>query len=272
MKKYAILGYNSLNIGDDIQSFVVSTLLPISYIVLRDDYDKVYDFKTGKQVVLKEKIHLIMNGWFMHSYDGKYKIHYNIKFPIKNNLIVPIFISTCLSKNIKKLFDNESLQYYKKFQPVYCRDTTTMKNLKKNNIDCNFFGCITEILDIKSVKDNDFYKKKYKDSIIYIDCPELFKKRNKNQKAFYFDHYINDIKNMNVKKRIEFAEDRLSRYKYAKKIISYRMHAFLPCRAMGLNVKYVGMRNIYRTKDLVNKKPNRKYLHDTFYKIIDNVI
>ena len=75
MKKYAILGYNSLNIGDDIQSFVVSTLLPISYIVLRDDYDKVYDFKTGKQVVLKEKIHLIMNGWFMHSYDGKYKIH-----------------------------------------------------------------------------------------------------------------------------------------------------------------------------------------------------
>ena len=76
---------------------------------------------------------------------------------------------------------------------------------------------------------------------------------------------------MNVKKRIEFAEDRLSRYKYAKKL-SHTECTFLPCRAMGLNVKYVGIRNIYRTKDLVNKKPNRKYLYDTFYKIIDNVI
>ena len=38
-KKYAILGYNTINIGDDIQSFVTSTYLDISYIVNRDEYD-----------------------------------------------------------------------------------------------------------------------------------------------------------------------------------------------------------------------------------------
>ena len=32
-KKYAILGYNITNIGDDIQSYITSTLLDISYIV-----------------------------------------------------------------------------------------------------------------------------------------------------------------------------------------------------------------------------------------------
>ena len=42
--KYAILGYDTINIGDDIQSFVTSTLLDISYIILRDNYDIIYDF------------------------------------------------------------------------------------------------------------------------------------------------------------------------------------------------------------------------------------
>ena len=35
MTKYAVLGYNTINIGDDIQSFVTSTLLNISYIIMQ---------------------------------------------------------------------------------------------------------------------------------------------------------------------------------------------------------------------------------------------
>lgn len=50
LKKYAILGYNTINIGDDIQSVVTSTLLDISYIVNRDDYDLIYNYNTGELI------------------------------------------------------------------------------------------------------------------------------------------------------------------------------------------------------------------------------
>ena len=60
-KKYAILGYKTINIGDDIQSFVTSTLLNISYIVARDDYDLIYNYNTGELITnLEENIYLIL--------------------------------------------------------------------------------------------------------------------------------------------------------------------------------------------------------------------
>ena len=49
-KKFAILGYKTINIGDDIQSFITSTLLDISYIIDRDDYDIIYDYNTEKKL------------------------------------------------------------------------------------------------------------------------------------------------------------------------------------------------------------------------------
>jgi hypothetical protein len=71
-KKFAVLGYKTINIGDDIQSFVTSTLLDISYIVERDDYDIIYDYNTGESITnLEENIYLIMNGWFMHNSNWK---------------------------------------------------------------------------------------------------------------------------------------------------------------------------------------------------------
>ena len=95
MKKYAVLGYDTINIGDDIQSFIASTLVKPSYIVMRDNYEKVYDFETGEPVELTEEVHLIMNGWFMHGADwiGPTKTMHNVKFPYKNDLIIPVFIS-----------------------------------------------------------------------------------------------------------------------------------------------------------------------------------
>ena len=55
IQKFAVLGYKTINIGDDIQSLVTSTLLDITYIIERDDCDLIYEFHTGKQVTnLKE--------------------------------------------------------------------------------------------------------------------------------------------------------------------------------------------------------------------------
>ena len=259
--KFAILGYDTINIGDDIQSFVTSTLLDISYIILRDDYNKIYDFNNGELIKsLDEPVYLIMNGWFMHG-DSK------IKFPIKNDKIIPIYISTCLSKDVPLLYTNECIKHYKKYEPIMCRDKTTYNLLKEKGVNVKFYGCLTQLLDVKYVPDNNVYKEKYKDSIIYIDCEDEWDKRNKDEKNFYFRHYIDEILTMTPKQRINYARDLLSKYKYAKKIYSHRLHAFLPCRAMNLDVEYVGDLN-YRVCDLVNNIPNKLELHKKFLEYI----
>lgn len=268
-KKYAILGYNTINIGDDIQSFVTSTLLDISYIVNRDDYDLIYNYNTGELITnLEEKIYLIMNGWFMHNSNWETGNN-NIKFPIKNNNIIPIYISTCLSKDVPLLYKKECIENYKKNSPILCRDKTTLNLLKNKGVDANLYGCLTQLLDIKNIPDNNSYEEKYKDSIIYIDCPNKWKKRNKNEKNYYFEHYIHEIMNMNPKQRINYAEDLLTKYKYARKIYSHRLHAFLPCRAMGLDVEYVGDLN-YRVVDLVSTNPDKLKLNQKFLNYIES--
>ena len=58
------------------------------------------------------------------------------------------------------------------------------------------------------------------------------------------------------------------RFKYAKKIYSSRLHAFLPCRAMGLDIEYIGDIN-YRVSDLVCCNPDKSKLKETFLDYIE---
>jgi hypothetical protein len=266
MTKYAILGYSTINVGDDIQSFVTSTLLNISYIVNRDDYDIIYDFNTGEKVILDEKIFLIMNGWFMHNSDWKTG-NGHIKFPIKHVMITPIYISTCLSGDVPLLYKDECIKHYKHYSPILCRDLTTVNLLHNKGVHADFFGCVTQLLDISNVPDNDDFKRIYLNSIIYVDCPKLWEKRNTHEKNFYFEHYIDKLQDMKPKNRIEFAMNLLSKYKHAKKIYSSRLHAFLPCKAMGLDVEYVGIMD-YRVKDLCTQVDKLK-LTESFFSFIN---
>lgn len=269
MKKYAILGYDTINIGDDIQSFVTSTLITPSYIINRDDYDKVYDYETGERVELNEEVYLIMNGWFMHGPEwvGNNKPITGIKFPIKNELIIPIFISTCLPYACKELYEKESLEYLDKYSPILCRDKDTHDKLAENNITSGYFGCLTQLLDISSLDDNEDYAEKYKDSVIFVHGNDLFRMNQINitDKKYVIDHYINDLRYVeNPKERLNAAHDLLVQYKYAKKIYTTRLHCFLPCRAMGLDVEYVGETD-YRTKELINSIPDKESLKEIFY-------
>ena len=162
-----------------------------------------------------------------------------------------------------------TIEHNKKNSPILCRDKTTLKLLTNKGVDVNFYGCLTQLLDIKNVPDNNSYKEKYKDSVIYIDCPNKWKKRDKNEKNYCFNHYIHELMNMNPKQRIDYARDLLTKYKYAKKIYSHRLHAFLPCRAMGLDVEYVGDLN-YRVSDLISTNPDKLKLNQEFLNYIES--
>jgi hypothetical protein len=270
-EKYAVLGYSTIDIGDDIQSFITSTLLPIAYIIVRDDYDKIYDFQTGNIVSsLDHDVYLIMNGWFMHNPDWR-SGNNKIKFPIRNPKIKPIYISSCFSQDVPALYTKECIDHYKENSPILCRDMTTYSLLQKHNVDIEFFGCVTQLLDFHSVNELPECHETYKDSIIYIDCPYEWKKRDKKENNVYIEHYQTAIGKKNPRERIEYAHNLLSRYKIAKKIYTGRLHAFLPCRAMGLNVEYVGDLN-YRVKDLVNTTPDKELLRQRFFDFINKKV
>lgn len=264
-KKIAILGYETINVGDDIQSFITSTLVKPDYVINRDDYDEIYDFNTKERILgLKEDVVLIMNGWFMHSGDKSLGWK-NIKFPIKNSRIRPFYISTCLAKETPELLEKEKVESYINNQPFLCRDMHTKKNLDILGVNNEFFGCMTQLLSIDDVGENDEYKEKFSGSTIYVDC----KSRNtQGEKIFFSNHYINELRGKNPVSRIRFAKTILQKYRYAKKIYTSRLHCFLPCRAMGLNVEYVGVVD-WRTQDLVTKMPNVEKMKKIFYENLE---
>ena len=126
-KTYAILGYSTENIGDDIQSFIAGKIFSPKYIINRDDYTQVYSYETRNPVSIEEdRIHLIMNGWMMHDVygHGPYSPQFtnNYKFPIENKRIVPIFLATHLSPYVPYLLEKQCIDYYKQHEPIYCRD------------------------------------------------------------------------------------------------------------------------------------------------------
>ena len=119
------------NYGDDIQSVAAMDLL-----------DKVDFFLNRENLSNPEycdTIKFICNGWFMHNPD---------KWPPATNLI-PLFISfhvTNWNDSYKKIINKNLYNYYKKYEPIGCRDLYTLNLFKKINIKAYFSRlCYTDI-------------------------------------------------------------------------------------------------------------------------------
>ena len=96
-----------------------------------------------------------MNGWFMHQ--PQTGLRQRILF---------CFVAFHINKLAEKeLLSNESIEYYKKFETIGCRDYDTVKNLR-GKVDAYFSGCMTLTLGEK-------YTSKQKDGSIYFtDVPQ----------------------------------------------------------------------------------------------------
>lgn len=135
MKK-GLLVYDSLgktggyyNIGDTIQSIAALQFMPnVDYFVNREELNEFSE----------DEILLIMNGWFMH----------NPKNWPPSDFIKPLLISFHINEYVKELLtSNESILFYKKNQPIGCRDFNTMELLREKGVDAYFSGCLTLTLN-----------------------------------------------------------------------------------------------------------------------------
>lgn len=230
--KYGVIIYpKSKNYGDDIQTIAAGKLLPsIDYYLDRENLNLVN---------VNEKLKVILNGWFMEN-----PLNWP---PVKN--INPLFISfhiTHQNKSDRVLINKTHYNYFKKYEPIGCRDYHTLNLFNKIGIKAYFSGCIT--LTLK----NQFKEIDRNEEILLID-PLNSKIPNKLQKKIinniipdsiknkiqYISHFHNDIKD-NFS-RLQYVENLIEKYSKAHLIVTSRIHAALPALALNTPVLFLDL-------------------------------
>lgn len=276
--KYGLLTYPSHNLGDYIQSIAAMQFLPRVDMYINREY--------LNRVKSREKIKLILNGWFMHLPQN---------WP-PSEAILPLFISFHISPNVaQKMLSRKSIEYFKKYEPIGTRDTFTMELLKKQGIDAYFSGCLTLTLNYK------FSYPKNRNKILIIDLYEevidylpaeiinsaefithnisysldkfFYNFFSKNFPTFYsFTKKIKISKIIKIllwrtdlifrkfkdsvetqKKCLKNAEETVKKLSESKLVITSKLHCALPCLAFNTPVIFIH-KNLHdpRVKDYVN--------------------
>jgi len=233
--KYAVLSYSTPNIGDDIQSLAAIHLLNNNNI-----HEYLYVDREKLKSYNGEPVHLVMNGWFMHDLD---------QFP-PSKYITPLFIGFhCASQHHERLI-KENIEYFKRFEPIGCRDNHTKNIFHKYNINAYFSGCLTLAFNEISKKDGLIYNVdiKIERDRVNLDCnnEHLFEILHLNKNIISIEHHINDQSlKLNIQNRFDRANELLNLYRNAELVITSRLHCALPCRSFGTNVIF--MHNNYNS-------------------------
>ena len=223
--KYGVIVYrNTRNIGDDIQSYAASKLLPqVDYYIEREQLDT---FRPKED----EPVNAIMNGWFMYN---------KLAWPV-SPCINPLYISMHFWKNDALGIDSSFLkglggEELRQYAPIGCRDTETQQMLEECGIKTWFSGCLT--LTLKPVfpqtdggyiclvnaseKVAEYINKQYPDEVI----------RKIDQEA---DGLVKQ--RADWVERFSEVEKLLTIYQNAKAVVTTRLHCAMPCLALGTPV------------------------------------
>lgn len=223
---FDLLSYSTRNIGDDIQSLAaLGNIGRVHDFVDRDNLN-------GSQSTNK----IILNGWFAHQTKASRDADaLKFSWPPSSSL-QPLFVSFHLAdKAAPFLLTAKGIRYLKKHQPIGCRDHATQALLEKCGIKTEFTGCLTLTLDERKTVPRDGY-------VAISDMPknlsrsvkEYFEK-SQDVPAYEISHALSDEVSCPVK-RLRLAEDYLNFYAGARFVLTTRLHAALPCIAMGVPV------------------------------------
>lgn len=209
---YGVIGYNSVNIGDEIQSVAAMRFLPHV-----DEYPKREDlenFTPKNNKVTK----LIMNAWWMW---------HPKRFPPSEEIIDPLLISMYFRQEVRKNFSKGKVrQYLIKHGPVGCRDMGTYNWLKSVDIPAYFSGCLTLTLQ----RNYEIPRQGY---VVCVDVPkhvvEEIKKLT-NRPVYVLTRKL--LSALNTPERMELAKLMLRVYHDAHLVISPRFHVIMPSLAM----------------------------------------
>jgi hypothetical protein len=224
--KYALLKYSTMNLGDEIQSIAARQFLPsVDYYVDRDRLNS-YRFNDRPKIIL--------NGWYTHRPES---------WPPEEQKYDPLIISFHISNehgsSVEALTSPRALEYYKRHEPIGCRDFFTRDLLRSKGVDAYFSGCLTLTLqrDARLTRDQSF---------LAVDVPEdILEKLVPSAAARERIERVNPLKPLGHSQRLLGAIGCQRRYnfysagrllhKYARArfVVTTRLHCALPCFAYG---------------------------------------
>lgn len=225
--KFATFVYNETNVGDDIQTIAQLGVLPKANDIIAFNRDYVASYRGSKRVFL-------MNGWF-----GQFP------WPPSEE-VDPIFISFHAAH--AGLISEELFSYYKKHEPIGCRDKATVENFRSIGIDAYFSGCLTLTLN------NPYSDAEREGYVVIVDAhlgdagsyppstPELLHKlvpASIIKNAILIEQEVSSKYNNNYVYKTNKAIGLLELYSKARLVITTRLHCALPCLALGTPVVFM---------------------------------
>ena len=211
-----------INLGDNIQTFGVEILYEMmGYNKNEIEEVNMYNFHDYSS----DKIIVPMSAFF--SSELGYKV-----IPT-SECILPLFIG--FHSHDETILDN--IEYFKKYQPIGCRDQYTRDLLEERGIEAYISGCASILLPKRK-------KTPKEDKVFFVDTPNELEKyipERIRQNSEYISHVINvNTLNYSEKERKmydEIARNLVNRYKNeATLVVTSRLHCAVPCMAMGIPV------------------------------------
>lgn len=241
--KTAVLTYSTPNLGDDLQSMAVTRLLPGSPALL----DRDHLARDVEQ--LDEPTLLIGTGWWMYgrevvrrAWNLKKRRELAFPFPPPEKLRV-FFIGVHFLKFMGP-FLKRHRRYLKTQEPIGCRDKATLKLLQGLGVEAFYSGCVSLTLPAASAPRSR--------QIVLADIQQPAKgsKADPISKLIPADvraearevtHQLDpgEVSRLTPRGRSERVAELLDLYSQARLVITSRVHAALPCLALGTPVIFV---------------------------------
>lgn len=240
-EQYGSYNPDTVNLGDYIQ-----------FLAAAQYFGRVDEFVDRDHLSTVKEGAIIGNGWYSFSDDR----HQLLESSSLQFLPISIHIN-----NPEESFP-QVLKSLKRIEPIGCRDLATCAYLRKKNIDAYFSSCLTTTLDIKYSDPEILSGRKQRRGVFLVDVnrgkdfPFNFVKAILGKKkavlanqverlltiyptepVFRIQHEVD--KSLSHTERFAMAEKLLKSYSHAKLVITSRIHAALPCLALGTPVVLV---------------------------------
>jgi hypothetical protein len=213
--KIALLKYsNTTNVGDNIQTLAVAQHVDQDYDLVDRDFLSLYD---------GEPVAVVMNGWFTHEPQN---------WPPAPK-ITPIFFGFHLAPQAAAEFGAHR-DYFRRFAPIGCRDRATADIVRSWGVDAYVSGCATMTFPVRTSEPTE-------PKLILADQTHKHFLSRDRQGFIDVTHKLPIY--LSTRSKFAAAREILEFYRdNAGMVITSRIHAAMPCAAMGIPVVYTGIR------------------------------
>lgn len=222
------VGYHDIvrmtNMGDSVQAFAVDYLFRYAGV----DQNDIIGIPC-RSAEAEEPCYLVVQGHFGRQYDMGFMHNQNIH---------PIFIGFALKDSF---LTEDEVRYFKKYEPILCRDELTKKTLISYGVEAYLTGC----LSVAFPKRDECSMEK-RDKYYFVDVREQFlglvpEKIRRNAVYKSQNLYLDEVSTDSMEQGDEMAWKLMEEYRNnAKMVITSRLHCMTPCMAMGIPTIAVG--------------------------------